>query len=485
MSAALEVLNRVSSLELYSILSLVGSIIGLVSLPFILAQRRGRPMAALAWILAVFALPVLGVVLWWTIGFNHLRRKRKWKKRSALRIKSDLSELRSKLAIKSDLTAQTHVPAAIQANDYGVFPPTDGNAVELLVDGEEAFPAMLEAIATAQHHVHFQFYIWRPDTWGHRFRDALSERARAGISVRTMYDDLGSRRVNRHFLRPLREAGARCVSFLPNRILRGRWSVNFRNHRKILVVDGKVAFIGGINIGDEYASTGWRDFMVRLSGPVIDQIQEVFTDDWFFGSGGESLAERAYFGRPSHRTGNALCSVVASGPDTESQETLDALFIALNSAQHRVELMTPYFVPDRTILMTLRALCIRGVKVTLITPGQIDHRIVQWASRSYYRELLAAGVAIYEYRHAMLHGKAIVIDDAVSFVGSANLDQRSFRLNFEASVFIRDRALNQALSAVFRETRAQSDRVRIEDYPEAHGLRAALDALAQLASPLL
>ncbi|MEO1173898.1 MAG: cardiolipin synthase, partial [Myxococcota bacterium] len=369
-------------------------------------------------------------------------------------------------------------------SSYGVFPPAAGNAIQLLTDGEEAYPAMLEAIRRAEHHVHFCFYIWRKDTWGTRFRDALAERAAAGVKVRALYDDLGSASVDRRFLRPLRSAGAQVIAFLPNRIFRGRWSINFRNHRKILVTDDRVAFIGGINIGDEYASDGWRDFMVRVEGPVVDQVQEVFADDWHFASGGESIAEGEYFGSAPD-AGSALCNVVASGPDTESQETLDAFFIALNTAKERVELMTPYFVPDRTLLMTLRTLCVRGVKVTLILPGVLDHAFVQWASRSYYRELLLAGVEIYEYRHTMLHGKAMIVDGALSFVGSANLDNRSFRLNFEASLFVRDWDLNADLSAAFEKTRAESLYVRLSDYPEPTGVRALGQAIVQLSSPLL
>lgn len=481
MDAILALLESKGALEVYTYAIWIGYGLGLLTVPFILVQRRGRPVAALAWILAIFSLSWIGLLSWWLVGFNHLRRKRKWRKRSKARVKEALTELRDQLEVE----APAELPEALRANDYGVFPPTHGNTVELLVDGEQAYPRMLEAIEEARAHVHFCFYIWRKDEWGTRFRDALAAAAARGVQVRALYDDLGSASVDPRFLEPLLSAGGHCVSFLPNRILRGRWSVNFRNHRKILVADGRIGFTGGINIGDEYASDGWRDFMVRVDGPVVDQLQEVFADDWHFATGGESIADEHYFRGQSRAGGEALCNVVASGPDTESQETLDAFFIALNSADERVMLMTPYFVPDKTILITLRTLCVRGVDVTLILPGILDHRVVQWASRSYYHELLAFGVRIFEYQHHMLHGKAMVVDDHIAFVGSANLDHRSFRLNFEATLFVRDHAMNRALEAAFRDTLRDCHAVDPADYPAARGLRAVGEAMAQLASPLL
>ncbi|MEM6732366.1 MAG: cardiolipin synthase, partial [Myxococcota bacterium] len=414
-------LDGLSSVELYTIAVTAGTALALVSVPAILIQRRGRPVGALAWILAVLSLPVVGLLLWWLVGFNSLRRKRNWRKRSANAIRDELVELKDRIDARP-----IELPEAITSNQYGVFPPTDGNAVRLLVDGEDAFPSMVQAIENAQDHVHFLFYIWQRDEWGTRLRDAMTERAKAGVQVRALYDDLGSASVDRRFLRPLVDAGAKCLAFLPNRLFRGRWSINFRNHRKILVVDGRVAFIGGINIGDEYASEGWRDFAVRLEGPVVDQIQEVFADDWHFASNGESIADKRFFGGADVDKGGALCSVVASGPDTESQETLDAFFVALNSAKRRVWVMSPYFVPEKTIVTSLRTLCLRGVEVTLVLPGVLDHNYILWTSRTYFRELLASGVKIFEYQPNMLHGKAMVVDDAVSYVGSANIDNRSF-----------------------------------------------------------
>lgn len=473
-------LAGLSSVELYTFAVAAGTVLSLVTVPSILIQRRGRPVGALAWILAVLALPLIGLVLWWLVGFNNLARKRKWRKRSANKIRGQLSELRQLIDV-----AAAEFPEALSRSDYGVFPPTSGNAVELLIDGEEAFPSMVEAIGKAHHHVHFMFYIWQRDSWGTRLRDAMTERAKAGVKVRALYDDLGSASVNTSFLKPLIDAGAICFSFLPNRLFRGRWSINFRNHRKIIVIDGKVAFIGGINVGDEYASEGWRDLAVRLEGPVVDQIQEVFADDWHFASNGMSIAEEQYFGVSEPERGSAMCNVVASGPDTEGQETLDAFFVALNSAKKRVLLMSPYFVPEKTITTTLRTLCLRGVEVSLFLPGVLDHSYILWTSRTYFRELLASGVRIFEYELNMLHGKAILIDDAVSYVGSANVDNRSFALNFEAGVFIRDGAFAAELERAFDATLRDSREVTLNDYPEETGLRAAAVSAAQLISPLL
>lgn len=469
----------------FAVAQLLSDVLALLTLPFILVQRRGRPTGSLAWILAVLAFSWIGLLAWWAFGYNHLKRKRKWRKRAMQKITPRLTELRESLGIRTRLS-QPNDPIA--AADYGVFPPTDGNVADLLVDGEAAFEHMLASIREAQHHIHFLFYVWNDDEWGRCFRDALAERARAGVEVRAIFDDLGSPRASRRFLRPIREAGGQCEAFLPTRLYLGRWSPNFRNHRKLLVVDGKTAFAGGINIGNEYASAGWRDFMVKMNGPVVDQLQEVFVDDWFFASG-HSLAHESYFGQASaiatDHPESALCNVVASGPDTDNHETLDAFFIAINGAREQVTLMTPYFVPDRTILMSLRALRIRGVEVRLLLPGKLDHPIVKWAAESYYHELLRLGVRIFEYQGGMLHGKAMSVDDNLAFIGSANLDQRSFRLNFEASVFVQSTAFSARLKKVFEETQDQSAERTLASTPDATGLLAVKHALAQLASPLL
>ena len=424
-------------------------LLALASIPSILLQRRGRPLSALSWVMAMIALPLIGLLLWWLVGRNHLRRKKRKRRKAretlAPRIESISQRLGQSSRTEATLTPLPGLPRDLR---YTIFPATRGNGVELLVDGQAVYAAMREAIARAEHHVHFLFYNWENDHTGRQFRDLLCERARAGVQVRALYDAIGSWQ-GRRLTAPLVGYGGQVASCLPPRLLTLKPNLNFRNHRKILIVDGQVGFIGGLNIGDEYLGE-WHDVAVRVRGPVLDQLQEVFVDDWFHASG-QNLASEDYFGKwgASASGSNASCSVLATGPDNPHNLIHDLLFGAINQAQQRLYITTPYFIPSSPILTAIRTAIYRGVEVKLLLPERSDVPLVQMASRSFYLDILKAGGAIHEYQPAFLHAKTIVFDRDLSLVGSANIDTRSFRYNFEANVFVRDVALNRSLSDLF------------------------------------
>ncbi|MEM9696826.1 MAG: cardiolipin synthase, partial [Myxococcota bacterium] len=366
-----------------------------------------------------------------------------------------------------------------------VFPATDDNEV-VAIDSHDAFDIMERDILAAEDHIHALFYIWRDDQTGRRFRDVLIESARRGVRVRVLSDAFGSPAFSTRFVRPLKRAGVAVERFLPPRIFSPSPRINFRNHRKILVIDGHIGFIGGFNVGDEYR-TQWRDLGVRMRGPAVDQLQEIFAEDWYYASD-ENLADKRYFGcwtrADDHANAHRVASI-ASGPDAESAPIEDALFAAINMARQRIRLVTPYFVPTRSLLTALRSARYRGVTVEVMVPSKSDVRIVRYASRSYYPELLESGVRIYEYQPSMLHAKFATFDDELVLVGSANIDNRSFRLNFEASCVVAGPELNQTLNHVFDEDKLECKRIEPADLARLGPVQQLVDATANLLSPLL
>jgi len=464
-------------------------LLALASIPSVLLQRRGRPQAALTWVVILFTVPLLGLLLWWAIGRRHLRRKKRKMRRAAETMAQRLSAAQEGLP-DAPQTAWDLLPIKrLPATDAEwAQPPTRQNHLRTLINASEAYPAMEELIRSAQHHVHVLFYIWQPDETGRRFRDLLAERARAGVKVRVLFDAIGSFGLKRRFMDPVRNAGGSVASFLPPKILRLKLEWNFRNHRKLMIADSHVAILGGLNIGDEYHQ--WRDTAVRVVGPVVDQLQELFAEDWYFATK-DDFTSPEFFGGWRQRTpapsdgDEAAIGLIASGPHTEHNLTQVSLFIAINSAKERVYLTTPYFIPDEAILAALRAAAMRGLDVRVLVPERGDQRLVDLASRSYYPELLRAGVRIFLYEKSMLHAKTGVFDNAWSSVGSANVDMRSFRLNFELGCFVHSELVCQRFVERFEADLSQSRELSLEEVRKNSYFTRLSQAVAHLLSPLL
>lgn len=464
-------------------------ILALLSIPVVLLQRRGRPAAALGWILGMATLPIPTLLFWWIVGFEHLRSKKDERRLVSMNSFRKLESLRAAIPSLAtgpvdSLLPLTHLPDELS---YGVFEPSRGNETRLLVDSEDFYGKLREAISEAREHIHCLFYIWRHDATGREFRDLLAARSRAGVRVRLLLDGLGSFRSVGRFMDPLRAAGASVEPFLPLRPSPNHWNVNFRNHRKLVVIDGQTGFLGGLNIGDEYR-TRWHDLALRLRGPVVDQIQEIFVDDWAYATR-ENLHELRYFRgtefRASAEEHLSSCSVVASGPDMLLNVTLEAFFASINAATKRIWIFTPYFIPDSATFMALRSAVFRGADVRLLVPRRSNHLIAGTAAKSYYPDLLRAGVRIFEYGAAFLHGKAILFDDRLAVIGSANFDVRSFRLNFEASCFVGGLEFNQALAALFEKDLGDSTEIPRDGTTSRTAVAQILESASHLLSPLL
>ncbi len=454
---------------------------------WILLQRRA-PVATLGWLLSMGLLPVVGLIVYYFIGPQRMKRQRI--KRLRVRNKSRVRETARRVR-----DAQPHTPQQLQelaklVDNTSHFPLTSAQSIQLLSGGAATFDQILEDVAQAQHHVHLEYYIYEPDQTGTRLRDALVERARAGVQVRLLVDALGSKKVNTRFVQPLLDAGGEFAFFHPARVGRRlRPVTNFRTHRKILVVDGRIGFTGGVNITDEedrrVDPNAYHDVHLRMTGPIVTWLQTTFLEDWAYAleKSDNDMPQNLDALLPDLPDGSLPMQLVTSGPDNPAEAIHRAHIAAIQAATQRVWLTTPYFVPTEPAMYALTGAALRGLDVRLLVPEKSDSVFVTAAARSYFDELIAAGVKVYEYSARMLHSKTLVVDDNLAIIGTANFDNRSFRLNYEVCAIGYGPTLNNKLEAQFMADLTKSHLV---DPHRKQGFVPRLgDSVARLFSPLL
>lgn len=444
---------------------------------WIVLQKR-EPAATLSWLISLAVLPYLGFFIYYVFGPPRLNRHR--------------ARRRTRARLPEPDPAPTPVALELRtlARNTSGYAPTTACNIALLVDGCEKYPALLDAIARARHHVHLEYYILEPDRTGQAIVSALAERAKAGVAVRLLLDAVGSSRARSGFFRPLLDAGGELAWFHPGRVWvpwRRPW-VNLRTHRKLAIIDGAVGFIGGINLTDEedprVRPDAYRDLHLRMEGEIIRKLQDLFIDDWVYATGHREFIRALACAMPKACDGAARVQLLVSGPDSP-WEAIHRLHVhAIHAAEKRVWLATPYFVPGEAAMMALTSSALGGLDVRLLVPKMSDSRLVTWCVRSYYDALLDAGVKVYEYGPRMLHSKALLVDDHLAIVGSANFDQRSFRLNFEASMLIDDAVFAEKLSTLLEGEIATAAPVRV-DRAQPLLTRRLPEALARLLAPLL
>jgi cardiolipin synthase A/B len=443
-------------------LSTVGYVFAFLLIPRIILERR-QPAATVAWVLAIALLPVVGVPLYFLVGGRRIRRHIRAKIGAWGSVESSVeNRVRAENLPHPVATACGRV-----LNSAGAFPPVAGNRVTVVGSGEEAYRAVLDLIEEARDHIHAQFFILDVDVIGRRFIHALAARARAGIRVRLLLDAVGSWRALRRMVRPLRKAGGEVAAFLPALPLHRKWSAHLRNHRKLLIADGDTAFTGGMNIGRRYmgprADPGrWRDSAITVRGAAVRDLQALFLDDWAFATEEAGPSGHLFPSLPPLRGSSrnaAPLQVVASGPDRALRPIYQGVFTAFSSARERIWAATPYFVPDDAIGTAMENAALRGIDVRLLVPAKSDLRMVWLAGRSYFDDLMRAGVKIHQFSPTHIHSKVLIIDDAVGVVGSSNVDIRSFFLNFELGIFLYGREEIAALAAEFEADLARSVRL--------------------------
>lgn len=485
-----------------TILTIAEIIYVIVLATWILFEKR-PPVSTIAWILSLVALPYVGFVLFFFFGPRRLVRKRLRHRRARGKARAD-GPLSKRLSPR--LASGPDDARFVQLERLAVGsgePPADVcDAVTIYHEAASTYDAIELAIREAKHHIHVGYYIFDSGRAGTRIADALIERAKDGIVVRVLVDDVGSSAMTRAMIRRMRQSGIIFARFNEVTFSRIRSRIDFRNHRKIVVCDGVVGFTGGINICDDYVPASipkgarpsekrerqghpspWRDTHVRLEGDAVRWLQLTFLDDWHYSTNYVAKSPE-YFPSPTG-AGTQHVQIVASGPDRSSEPIQKLYFAAIGLAQKRVLVTSPYFVPDDAILTALTTAALRGVEVRILVPRRSDSLIVTAAARSYYDDVLGAGAHVYEYQPTMIHSKTVVVDDFFSSVGTANMDNRSFRLNFEVTAVIYGKAHADDLAAQFARDLESS--IEVDARSREHvGLRwRAAEAGARLLSPLL
>ena len=418
---------------------------------------------AIAWAIALVMFPFISVPAYLILGRSKFQGYVASRRAGDLRINHIAQELWHRLAdfrveLPDGGTGQLHQRAL---EELARFPASRGNAVRLLVDGPEAFAALFAEVERAERYLLVQFFIVHDDELGRALRDRLVARARAGVTVCFLYDEIGCHALPAAYLQFLRDAGCQVSAFNSTRGRRNRFQINFRNHRKITVVDGRVAFLGGLNAGDEYMGRSarfgpWRDTHVRLEGPAVHCGQLSFLEDWYWATG--RIPDLDWQPRAA-AGGDQRVLILPSGP-ADDLDTCELFFVEMiHAARRRLWITSPYFVPDAPVVTALQLAALRGVDVRILLPEKPDHLLVYLSAFSYLELMEHVGVKIYRYQPGFLHQKVLLVDDGISAVGTANLDNRSFRLNFEVTAVVGDRPFAAEVAAMLERDFAVSRQI--------------------------
>lgn len=442
------------------------SVVAVHLLGFVLSiqavMQSRTEQGAVAWLFALNTLPIVAAPAWLVFGNSKVEAHQLARRAGMDSVRPLAQKLAGDLSRASFLPADSVMPhAALQRlRSFGPLPPVSGNTARVLIDGESTYRAILDAISGAEHYILVQFFIFREDGIGKRMRDALVAKAEQGVAVYLLLDGMGSIGLSAPFVESMERKGIRLAYFTGFPGKTNRFQLNFRNHRKIVVVDGKRGFLGGLNVGDEYLGqderlTPWRDTHVEWRGPIVKCLQIPFAEDWIWAAG--QLPEGLDWEiRAEDRVGDVEALCLASGP-TDPFETCAMGFLTLiDAAQQRLWLATPYFVPDDKIVTALQLAALRGVDVRVLLPDLSDNRLIHLASFAYFKELERAGVRFFRYQNGFLHQKVLIVDDSLTAIGSANLDNRSFRLNYEVLGIVSDRSFNGEVARMLEADLARS-----------------------------
>lgn len=450
----------------------------------------------LAYILFCLFIPVFGILFYLTFGINYWKKKRYSKK---MRENGDIiSKLRKNIEQydkarqeANDILKQYTELSNMLLKDLG-SPLTGGNAVKLLANGEIKFPELLESIRNAKHHIHLEYYIYECDDTGMSVIDLLIEKAKQGIKVRFIYDDFGSPTIKSTLEKKMKDAGIEIFAFHKIRFYLLANRFNYRNHRKIVVIDGSTAFVGGINVSDKYVNRDepnklfWRDTHLKIEGPAVFYLQYLFITDWNFCCGDAAFEiNDQYFPSIQPKENGSYVQIAAGGPDSPTPSILYSLLQAISLAEKEILITTPYFIPGDSIMDGLCMAALSGLKVKLLVPGISDSKLVNAAARSYYNQLLRCGVDVYCYQKGFVHAKTIVIDRQLSMVGTANMDYRSFELNFEVNAIVYDDDIAEQMSQLFFEDLKDAKQIDKDEWLSRPLRKQLPEKVARLFSPVL
>ncbi|MDF9413183.1 cardiolipin synthase [Brevibacillus laterosporus] len=464
-----------------------------LAMALIFLERRNAT-ATWAWILVLFFIPGLGFFIYVILGRNLSGRKlyrinQRENKTLNDMVKWQKQKLQQDKLVYQDASVETYRDFVYMNVTTNKTLLTQDNEVEIYTSGKEKFEALFASLEQATDHIHLQYYIFRQDALGARLVDLLVKKAKQGVKVRVLYDDIGSLGIKKNFFDELKQAGGEVAVFFSSPIPYLNFRLNYRNHRKIAVVDGKIGFVGGFNVGNEYLGLDqvlgdWRDTHLRIEGLAVSSLQITFLLDWNLASGQNILYTEEHFPR-WRGSGQVALQVVTSGPTSRYQRIQYNYLKMIHSAKKSLYLQTPYFVPDESLLNDLKIAVLSGIDVRIMIPKRSDNRLVQWASSSYIGELLGAGARCYLYEKGFLHAKTMMVDGSLATVGTANLDIRSLKLNFEVNAIIYDSQTSRKLEEIFLQDISHCTELTLEEYNNRPRLLRFQESIARLLSPIL
>ncbi|GCD83750.1 cardiolipin synthase [Parageobacillus thermoglucosidasius] len=461
-----------------------------IFIAFVISLENRRPAHTIAWLVVLGSFPVLGFFFYLMFGKNY-RKQRLFQKKAMLDEQTFLKfQTHHQWDVEQLAIAEHQRPLLQLAHRIGKSPVSLATETKVLTNGQETFSTIFEELKKATHHIHLEYYIVRHDGVGQQLKAILMEKAKSGVHVRFLYDAVGSWKLSKTYIQELRDAGVEMIPFSPVRLPFLNNKINFRNHRKIIVIDGTVGFVGGLNIGDEYLGKDkyfgfWRDTHLWIRGEAVRTLQLIFLQDWYYMTGKTLLTPEYLSPQLVHYDGQGGVQLIAGGPDQKWEVIKHLYFAMITSAQRSIWIASPYFVPDEDILTALKVAALSGIDVRILAPRRPDKRIVFYASRSYFPELLEAGVKIYEYSKGFLHSKIMIVDGELASIGTANMDMRSFHLNFEVNAFLYHTDSTKKLVADFLEDLKYSSQINNEIFRRRPLSIRVMESVSRLLSPLL
>lgn len=456
-----------------------------ISLVVTLLLYSVKPSKTLAWLLAIFTIPVGGMLLYWLFGRNRRKNKLFTRKKEF-----STDQQRPSALLKSKPWGNEKIRQLISRTTG--FSATDQNRVLVLHDGKETFESIFSALEQAQSHIHIQYYIFEDGLLAEKLLALFEEKVLANVSVKLLYDGIGSYSLSQGYIKKLKALGVEVAQFLPFKFGRFLSSINYRNHRKIIVVDNRIGFTGGINISDKYLKGDptlgkWHDTHIRLEGEAVSYLNTIFLSDWYLAV--ENPIDKGQFSMPRSILGNnntkTLVHIVPSGPDDDFAVIEQVYFTLINQAKEYVYITNPYIIPNQAILQSLKTAALSGVDVRLLLSHSTDIKIVDWCVQSYFEQYLGAGIKVYQYPDGFLHSKTVIVDDRITSIGTANLDDRSLQQNYEVNVILYDATTSISLRANFLRDCSKSRKLEYHEFLKRKWKTKLLEGLARLLSPLL
>lgn len=455
-----------------------------LSIVIVVISENRSPIKTVAWILAVVFLPVIGII-WYAFFGQNITRKYRISKRMYSKLKRrPLDEMETPIEVK---VPEEHENLVTLLKNLDYNPVLGGNDVKIFTSGEDKFSQLLTDIENAREHIHVEYYVIMDDILGMKFQDALIKKAKEGVEVRIIYDSFGSRKVTKMFIENFRMAGIEIEPFLKLTWNSLTSRLNYRAHRKIVVIDGQIGYVGGMNIADRYVKGVewgcWRDTHARIEGKGVQGLQSIFLIDWFFVS--QSLiTSRTYFPLLENY-GDVSMQIVNSGPLRDEKNISYGILQAIYEAKKSIFIQSPYFLPPEAMIDALQAAAIRGVDVRIMISKRSDVALVQMATRSYIKNMLESGVKVFLYKDGFMHSKMMVFDDSLTLIGSANFDTRSFEQNFEVEAFIYNNKVADEAIEIFVKDQKYSEQVFLSEWLKRPVSKRFVESLLRLFAPLL